>query len=166
LLNKTFNYARSKGVTIVVSAGNAATDLDHNGNTYQTFCDTPAVICVAATGRRPTRTPVPERSLTNIDAPAYYTNFDAPPSTWLRRVATAPSGRAPPAGHERRVRLGRRSQTSLIIGCFSSPNFIVGAQARAWRPARSGTAALLVSILGRNPGQIKARFSSRPTRGG
>src|SRR2546422_7136805 len=42
LLNKVFNYARSKGVTVVVSAGNSAADLDHDGNAYWTFCNTPS----------------------------------------------------------------------------------------------------------------------------
>ena len=51
LINKTFNYARSKGVTIVVGAGNAAADLDHIGNVFATYCDVPGVICVSATGR-------------------------------------------------------------------------------------------------------------------
>src|SRR5207247_631236 len=86
LLDKVFNYARSKGVTIVVSAGNDTTDLDHDGNSYQTFCNTPSVICVAATG------PTSDANATN-----------------------------------------------------STPHV-------------AGTAALLVSILGRNPSQIKARI--------
>jgi len=84
LLNKVFNYARSKGVTVVVSAGNSAADLDHDGNTYWTFCNTPSVICVAATGPTSDATgnlqpgTNPDRrtgAWTNIDAPAYYTNF-------------------------------------------------------------------------------------------
>jgi len=37
LLQKVFNFAASKGVTIVVSAGNEATNLNHNGDTYLTF---------------------------------------------------------------------------------------------------------------------------------
>src|SRR5205809_7494111 len=82
LLNKVFNYARSKGVTVVVSAGNSAADLDHDGNTYWTFCNTPSVICVAATGptsdanaTSPSPNLVRNGPWTNIDAPAYYTNF-------------------------------------------------------------------------------------------
>src|SRR6266849_4644049 len=84
LLDKVFNFARSKGVTVVVSAGNSAADLDHDGNTYWTFCNTPSVICVAATGPTSDATgnlqpgTNPDRRTgpwTNIDAPAYYTNF-------------------------------------------------------------------------------------------
>src|SRR5438132_1464839 len=84
LLDKVFNYARSKGVTVVVSAGNSAADLDHDGNTYSTFCNTPSVICVAATGPTTDATgnlqpgTNPDRRTgpwTDVDAPAYYTNF-------------------------------------------------------------------------------------------
>src|SRR3989442_1331201 len=82
LINRVFDYAQSQGVTIVVSAGNGATDLDHNGNTYASFCDTPAVLCVSATGPTTDANATnPDPSLarggpwTDVDAPAYYTNF-------------------------------------------------------------------------------------------
>ena len=53
------------------------------------------------------------------------------------------------------------SQTSLLIGCPSSPNFIVGAQGTSMSaPHVTGTAALLVATLGRNPGAIKARIQN------
>ena len=67
LINRTFNYAKQRGMLIVVSAGNSGIDLQHNGNQYVTYCDAPHVICVSATGL-PTWTG-------NADAIAYYTNF-------------------------------------------------------------------------------------------
>src|SRR5438874_3733876 len=120
LLQKVFDFARSKGVTIVVSAGNAAANLNRNGNSYETFCDTPAVICVAATG--------PTRSATATDGPftapdafAYYSNFGSTIDV------AAPGGNssfvpplAPPATRDVFV-WAACSQTSLLINCAPLP---------------------------------------------
>ena len=72
LINKVFNYARSAGTLIVVSAGNSALDLDHVGNLDVTYCKTPGVMCVSATG--PTNSSL-NGPWQNIDAPAFYTNY-------------------------------------------------------------------------------------------
>jgi len=67
LINRVFNYANRAGMLIVVSAGNSSADLQHNGNTESTYCDSPHVICVSAVG--------PTVPTGNPDTPAFYTNF-------------------------------------------------------------------------------------------
>ncbi|HEX7979423.1 MAG TPA: S8 family serine peptidase [Gemmatimonadaceae bacterium] len=49
-INRVFSYAASKGMLVVVSAGNAAADLDHNGNVESAYCDVPHVVCVSSVG--------------------------------------------------------------------------------------------------------------------
>src|SRR6059058_3635642 len=154
LINKVFNYARSKGVTTVVSAGNEAMDLDHDGNSYQTFCNTPAVICVAATGT--TSQVGINGPWTNVDAHADYSNFG-------RSAINV----AAPGGNRSTFVWAACSRTSIVvrtpppasIPICQTGNFFVGAQGTSMAaPHVAGTAALLVPILGRNPGQIKARI--------
>jgi len=67
MINKVFNYAKQKGMLIVVSAGNSGIDLQHNGNQYSSYCDAPHVVCVSSVG--------PASALLDQDEPAYYTNF-------------------------------------------------------------------------------------------
>jgi hypothetical protein len=67
VINKVFNYAKQQGMLIVTSAGNDGQDLQHNGNSFASFCDAPHVICVSAVG--------PTTWTGNPDAPAFYTNY-------------------------------------------------------------------------------------------
>jgi hypothetical protein len=67
LINRVFSYAASKGTLVVVSAGNDAADLDHNGNVMSTYCDVPHVLCVSSVG--------PEVATANGDNVSYYTNY-------------------------------------------------------------------------------------------
>jgi len=67
LINKTFNYAKQKGMLIVVSASNDSEDMDHNGNVLVTYCDMPHVICVSSVG--------PALATGDPNTVSYYTNF-------------------------------------------------------------------------------------------
>jgi lantibiotic leader peptide-processing serine protease len=67
LLNRVFNYAKLRGMLLVVAAGNETNDLDHNGNTTNTFCNMVHVVCVSAMG--------PATATGPTDIPAFYTNF-------------------------------------------------------------------------------------------
>jgi subtilisin family serine protease len=67
LINRVFNYAKQRGMLIVVAAGNETDDLDHNGNTANTFCNMVHVVCVSAIG--------PATATGPVDVPTYYTNF-------------------------------------------------------------------------------------------
>jgi subtilisin family serine protease len=67
LLNRVFNYAKQHDMLIVVAAGNEGADIDHNGNTTNTFCDMVHVVCVSAIG--------PATATSPDDTPSFYTNF-------------------------------------------------------------------------------------------
>ncbi|HXE56665.1 MAG TPA: S8 family serine peptidase [Gemmatimonadales bacterium] len=144
VINRAINYAHRQGVTVVVSAGNSAIDLDHDGNSYKTYCNSPTVVCVAATG--PTAQGGTNGPWTNIDAPASYTNYG-------RSAINV----AAPGGNAASFVWAACSRFSLAIPICRTGTFILGAQGTSMAaPHTSGLAALLVEDLGRRPGQIRA----------
>jgi len=145
-INSLMNSVRRAGITVVVSAGNAATDLDKNGNLYSVFCDSPNVICVSATG--PTASAGINGPWTDVDAPATYTNFG-------RSAIDV----AAPGGNTGAPVYATCTQTSLAIPICQTGNFIVGISGTSMAaPHVSGLAALLVSQGVDKPSQVKARI--------
>jgi subtilisin family serine protease len=143
-INRLFNYAKTNGVTVVVSAGNDELDLDHSPNLFKTYCDAPHVICVSATG--PTSSDdIRFGPFYEVDAPASYTNYG--------RSAVSV---AAPGGNDGGFVWEACSSFSLFISCPGG-TYILGLGGTSMSaPHVSGLAALLVEEYGRNPGRIKA----------
>ncbi len=91
MIQRTMNYAKQKGMLVVVAAGNDTEDLDHNGNMFNTYCGTVHVVCVSATGPSSvTASPDEVSNFTNfgrssitVAAPGGNYRPDFAPSAWL-----------------------------------------------------------------------------------
>jgi subtilisin family serine protease len=143
MINRATNYAQSKGMTVVVSAGNENLNLDELGNGFKAYCTASTVVCVSATG--PTSQAGINGPWANIDAKASYSNYGrayitvaAPGGNGVSRVTAACSG------------------FSLVQPVCRTGVFVLGINGTSMAsPHAAGLAALLVEQYGRKPGQIR-----------
>lgn len=155
VINRVMNYAKSKGVVMAVSAGNAAADLDRNifggtkyGSLYASYCDATHVLCVSATG------PAGNDDLLvgpwyEVDAPAGYTNFG--------RSAISV---AAPGGTGFGFVWSACSQTSLFYPVCATGNFVLGLTGTSMAsPHVAGLASLLVEDYGGNVGRVRSAIA-------
>lgn len=166
-INAVFNYAREKGTQIVVSAGNDATDMQHNGNGYKSYCDAPGVICVSSTG--PTAAPA-HGTYTNVDALAPYSNFGGKISVAAPGGAGRNASAANPTPNVGWVYAACSGFSLAVPGCrgrFYNPatgafsGSVIGINGTSMAsPVVAGVAALAAERVGTRPSAIRGAVSS------
>lgn len=145
-INKAFNYANRKNTLVVVSAGNSAIDMDHDGNGYKAYCSAPTVVCVSATG--PTSQTSVNGPWQNPDALASYSNY-----------GVSAINVAAPGGNGGSPVWAACSRFSLAIPICRTGTFVLGIRGTSMAsPHVSALAALISEDVGNSPAQIRARL--------
>lgn len=149
VVDRAFQYAHRKGVTVVVAAGNEAQRLDVK-HTYKPYCGAKHVICVSATG--PTSAAGVNGPWANPDAFAAYSNFG------LRRIDVAA-----PGGNSGILAVSAACSTSsLVLPICRTGTFVVRISGTSMAsPHTAGLAALLVAEYGGNAtGRIRSTIEN------
>ncbi|HEX2208805.1 MAG TPA: S8 family serine peptidase [Longimicrobium sp.] len=147
IVNRAFTYAHRKGLTVVAASGNQAVDVDHDGNSFRTYCSAPNVICVSATG--PTAAATQIGPFTDVDAPAPYSNHG-------RSVISV----AAPGGTAAAYAWAPCSTFSILIPvCRTNTDLMLGGLGTSMSaPHVAAAAALVAEDVGREPSRIRARL--------
>jgi hypothetical protein len=167
LFNRVFAYIKQKGMLVVVAAGNDGSDLDRDGDFYQTYCSAVHVVCVSAVG--------PKTAMLNQDEPAFYTNFGRSAISVAAPGGNADAANGFPAsarlwGNDiaswvfsfcaRRTLSGFTAAKAPILAGCQSGSFVTGAIGTSQAsPHVAGLAALLMAE-GLNAGSTKNAIMS------